>query len=291
MKILIDGHMLGSNEGGNERYTKNLILSLSKIAPIGVLLYKKLRFVKKIYSHIIINNDFIRLLIAPIIMIINGYDVLHVNYLLPFWKPLRIKYVLTVHDLYFKRSPNSYSYKDKFIFYVLFPYSLWLCDAIIVPSNFSRSELIHFYPQYTNKVFVTYYGVDPVFRKINRRISSIPYFLAIASKSERKNIRTICNAFIEARMENTHLYIIGIKPQDTAIPRNHNIHFLGYVPDSRLNMLYHEARALIYASSYEGFGLPPLEALACDTQVIASDTPCMREIGGHMYSYYQKGKL
>lgn len=292
MKILIDGHMIGQNEGGNERYTKNLAYSLSKKALVGILLYKKIQFTRSLRHHILPPNNLFRLLTAPFILLFFHYDVFHANYFLPFWKPFGIKYIITVHDLFFLRQPVRYSLRDRLVFRVLLPHSLWLCDAIIVPSQFIKKEFSLLYPQYFKKVHVTYEGVDPVFYNTKLRgEQKRPFFLAIASKNSRKNIHSICASFLKASLKNKDLYIIGSLPEGAKLIKNKSIHFLGYVSDRKLNTLYNRAEALLYLSSYEGFGLPIVEALACGTPVIASDIPCVREIGGKNVHYVKQGGL
>lgn len=292
MKVLIDGHMIGQGEGGNERYTKNLAYSLSRKTSVGILLYRNLKSPDSLHPHILPPNNLLRLLITPFVLLFFRYDLLHCNYFLPFWKPFGTRYVITVHDLFFLRQPSRYSLRDRLVFHLLLPHSLWLCDAIIVPSKFIKKEFSSFYPAYLSKVHVTHEGVDPVFHQLKRgMVSKRSFFLAIASKNTRKNISTICEAFLAASLKNTDLYIVGTLPAKMEPIQNRSIHFLGYVSDSELNKLYNSAKALLYLSSYEGFGLPVIEALACGTPVIASDIPCLREIGGKNIHYVKPGKL
>ncbi len=291
MKILIDGHMLGSNEGGNERYIKNMIVSLARLCPnLGVLLY--LRGIippGKYKCHIIINNDFIRLLFLPFIMFLGGYSLLHATYITPFIKFPHTKYIVTVHDLYFMRSPHSYSIKDRLIFYILFPYCLWISDAIILPTNFIKEEFSLYFPQFINKVHITKYGVSDEFKDLGlyRKENN---FLCISSKSNRKNIGNIIDIFSLPNMKNHHLNIVGHIPK-SLLNYNRNIRFLGYVSDTRLNKLYNCSEALIYLSSYEGFGFPILEALACNTPVIASNITCMKEVGKNYINYVEPNNI
>lgn len=284
--------MLGQGEGGNERYTKNLAYALSHKISVGILLSKRQALPRTLTPHLIPPSNLLRLLIVPLIIRIFRYDVYHANYFLPFWKPRGVKYVITVHDLFFLREPERYSLRDRMVFRFLLPHSLWLCDAIIVPSKFIRGEFAKLYPRYLNKVHVTYEGVDPLFHHLkNGGKEKHPFFLAIASKNSRKNIDIICAAFRNARLKNARLYIVGSLPAGVQNIQEKAIRFLGYVSDRRLNKLYNGATALLYLSTYEGFGLPVIEALACGTPVIASDIPCLREIGGKNVRYIKPARL
>lgn len=275
--------MLGENEGGNERYTKNLLQYLISIADVGVILYNRRFCCSYPQRFLLPKNDLFRLSIIPIIMKLWKYNVLHANYILPFFKFPSTKYVVTVHDLSFKRFPNLFGFKDKLLFYILFPYSLWLSDKIIVPSNFIRDEFKLFYPQYNDKIHVVYEGVDPVFRSIPLSSKNIDdFFLIIASKSSRKNVDIVIETFLSLKLSKIKLIIVGNKSISN---KNSNIQYVGYISDNKLSNLYNKALGLIYYSSYEGFGLPIIEALALNTPVIASDIPCHREIGKDYLHY------
>lgn len=286
--------MIGQHEGGNERYTKNLAVHLSKIVDTTVLLYKKVSMNSPGLKMVIFpHNDFFRLIFLPALMLKSGYTVLHSNYITPLWKAPKHRYVVMVHDLGFRRFPDIYGLKDTLIFKLLFPYSLRLADIIIVPSEFIKNEFTHFYPGFGKKVEVIYEGIDPIFLEKNspkikgKKQNSSPYLLCIASRSPRKNIPLVLDAFLKAELSDVSLYIIGYKPLGTQAILSKKIKYLGYVSDIKLRHLYANALALIYISSYEGFGLPPVEALACKTPVLASDIPSLHEICGKYVDYIQ----
>ncbi len=282
--ILIDGHMIGQNEGGNERYTRNLIKHLTKIADVGVLCYKSISFLK---THIIPKNDIFRLIYIPFLMVYQKYTILHSNYILPFFKFPQSRYVITVHDLSFKRFPSLFNLRERFIFSTLFPYSLWLCDTIIVPSNYIKHEFEQLFPYLKKKITVTYEGIDSVFCIKAPVVDGQKFFLCISSKSSRKNIELITKAFLDSCLADTYLYVVGPTQKHKEPEVSGKIKYLGYVGDKKLNTLYNNAIALIYFSSYEGFGLPIIEALSLNVPVIASDIPPHREIG-RIFPYYVK---
>jgi len=285
MRILIDGHILGENEGGLERYTKNIIVSMAKICPIGVILYKKFDFSlkKKVQVYSIPNNDFFRLFIIPFIMIFDKYDTYISSYAVPLFKPWGKKYITTLHDVSYISQAKFFSTKDQLFFKTFLPLSLSLADIIIVPSNFVKKEVNKWYPQYARKIRIVHEGVDPelISSKMNDKTTVTirgRYFLCLNSKNQRKNINLIIKAFHQLTNKRLKLIIVGGNKNIRIKPTDKRIKILPYVSDRDLSYLYKNAHALIYYSSYEGFGLPVIESIANNTPVIASDIPCLREI-------------
>jgi glycosyltransferase involved in cell wall biosynthesis len=277
MKVLIDGHMIGSHEGGNERYTKNLYLSLKKIADDD--------FSVTLFDRKMAGNDFQRLFKRiPGFISNNKINIVHTNYTLPFKK--NCHFVTTIHDLSFKVFPHIFSLKDQLIFKLLLPISLKMSDAVIVPSNFTRQEFIRFYPQYQDKIYLVGEGIDPVF--VRKRITKKNFILAFNSKSPRKNINRLIKGFLlfEKRFPNLYLYLVGgQKNIDKKLLLNKKIKILGSVSDKKLVVLFNQCRIFINYSLYEGFDLTALEAIKCQAQVILSDIPVHREITLNKLTY------
>jgi glycosyltransferase involved in cell wall biosynthesis len=118
------------------------------------------------------------------------------------------------------------------------------------------------------------------------------YFLCVGSLEPRKNLDRVCQAYLllpqKVRRE-FPLYIAGRRSGIFAEQRRtdgEGIVELGYVTDDRLAYLYQNAHAVIFGSLAEGFGLPLVEALATGTQVLASDIPVFRWIGGETARYF-----
>ncbi len=290
MRILVDSHTIGQNEGGIERYIKNVLISLEKIVPIGAVLYKKPTFPlkKSTKTYYVYPNDFFRLFIIPFILIFQGYDTYFSNYTTPFFKPRGKKYIITLHDVSYIPQKKLFSLRDRLLFLTILPYSLALADIIIVPSNFVRREASKWYPQHAHKIRVVYEGVDTDILACKeipkdrppRMIINIQglYFLCINSKNQRKNIDLIVQAFHRLTNKHIKLIIVGGRRNITSRIIDKRIRILPYVNDHALAYLYKNAHALIYYSSYEGFGLPVIESIANSTPVIASDIPSLREI-------------
>lgn len=286
MKILIDAHMVGQNEGGNERYMKNIALSLAKITDIGVLTYKPIQAFSHMRTHILPNNDFWRLIYVPILMKKHGYTHYFSSYTTPPYALKNTKYISVLHDVYFARNPRLYSYKDKLLFKILVPHSLRLASKIVVPSHFIQSEVKKVFTQYSSKTYPIYEGVDP--QLILPSTHHKKQVLVIASKNPRKNIDLALQSFIQAGLHDHTLILLGDIPKNTYTYNNKNIKLLGYVSDKKMRELYATSACLLYLSDYEGFGLPVIEALANRTPVLTLDTPINREIGGNEISLIKR---
>ena len=294
MKVLIDGHMIGSNEGGNERYTKNIFLFLNKNIKenVSIIVGKQGKsFQRKgvIINEDAVNNIFRLFFLIPRLVNKEGIDIVHSNYISPFYK--NAKFVITVHDFCFKYFPKYFSLRERLIFSYLLPYSLKLSDYIIVPSEFTKKELLKFYPQYGKKTAVIYEAAEEIFHYIPRKNAGEkikktfklngPFLLAINGKNPKKNINVIVKAYIKIQKTFPKLKLVIVGGEfniDRKYFGNKGIIVLKNVNDEQLNFLYNAASIFIYFSVYEGFGLPILEALKCRTLVICSDIEAHREI-------------
>lgn len=282
MNILIDGHMLGKGEGGNERYIKNLIFELRKIKSLHLNVFKNNSFP--------VFQDAVRILYSlPQLAKLNKSDLIHSTYIAPLVK--LTKSVVTVHDFSFKRFPEFYSMSERCIFDYLLPISLSQADAIIVPSEFSKKEAIKFYPQYKEKIFVTEEAADSIFGVVDKEKArkylykkfkiNGPFLLALNSKNPKKNIDRLIDGYrkVQKDFSQLELVIIGEK---------HNVpggRVLEMVSDKELNYFYNACEIFIYYSVYEGFGLPILEALKCQALVLPSDIEAHREITKNKLMY------
>ena len=268
--------MLGHHEGGNERYIDSINKSLNKNRVKTLLLRNNW-----------LNSNILRLVLQiPWLVYKNSIKIVHSTYIAPLFHVC--KSVVTIHDLSFKKYPQFYSFKDSFIFNVLLPISLKNADAIIVPSIFTKKELIKYYPSYKNKIFTIYYGSDNIFKKQKTNNFKEQFLLTINSKNPRKNINNIIRAFNKLSEKNNKLNLIVIGGKDnieSKISNNSKIKFYEYVSEKKLIWLYSNCKIFIANSLYEGFDFPIIEALRCGTFVIASDIDVHREITDNKLIY------
>ncbi len=293
MRILIDGHMLGRGEGGNERYIKNLSDALKKIPGIHLKIFVDHSYYdtipqkeKHFYCFFRYSNDATRYIFdLSYAAYLYKADIIHTTYFAPVIKNARI--VITVHDISFKPYPEFYSLKERLLFSYYFPFSLQRADAVIVPSQFSKKECIRYFPQCRSKIFVTPEAADLVFRHIDKQKAKNyikkkyhidrPFLLAFTSKNPKKNIPRVIKAFntVKKTYPDIILVIIGEK----SLPASSDIRYFSSISDAEVNYFYSGCEIFLYYSLYEGFGLPILEALECGAQAIASDIEVHREVG------------
>jgi glycosyltransferase involved in cell wall biosynthesis len=226
--------------------------------------------------------------------------------LIPNFTLLLFKYkptVVIMHDLIEFNIPDKFSKLKMFYRTKLAdPITAKRADHIITDSNNSKKDIIKFLGIPENKISVIYCGVDQKkFQKMNRDMAEkilkkkgLPIkFLLYAGTIDHpgKNAMGVIKAF-EILKENKEytgsLILAGMPGANYQIVKDYadnskysaNIHFTGYVTDQELIALYSLCDVFIFISLYEGFGLPPLEALSCGAKVVVSNTSSLPEVVG-----------
>lgn len=209
------------------------------------------------------------------------------------------KIVVTVHDVFHLAMPQFVKGCHKRL-YAKFMFQMikYRADKIICVSKFTASELKKYVGIDQSNIKVIYNGIDEEWFniKIGKPIHNKPYLLYVGNVKPHKNLINLVKAFDLIKDKIPHdLIIVGKK--DGFITGDNNIFkltekmsdrviFTGYIDDNLLKQYYKQADLLIFPSLYEGFGLPPLEALAIGTRVICSDIPVLKEICGDMVEYF-----
>lgn len=191
------------------------------------------------------------------------------------------KNFLVIHDVAFKVNKKWFDWKFMFVYNILFYFNLKKAKKIITVSNFSKNEILKFYPKTkSEKIEVVYLG--SFLGNKESILLKKKYYLAINSLNERKNIKVIIDAFKLLDPNIYKLKVIGEKNtkvfKDSSYKTISNVEFLDEVTDISLYKWIVEAKALINASFYEGFGLPALEAMSIYTPCILSNIPVYREL-------------
>ncbi|MGD1902089.1 MAG: glycosyltransferase family 4 protein [Geitlerinemataceae cyanobacterium] len=210
--------------------------------------------------------------------------------------------ILTVHDLLPLEFPEVYP-RVKYYFRWILPRLLRASRAIVVPSDHTRRELLRYWPTLKTPcaVLPVSYRADLFFPAPTARYADTasmpPFVLCVGETRPYKNIRRAIEAFARVvasgQRPTLTLAIVGqLNRLDTAIaalPQQlgiaDRVQFLGYVSDTDLADLYRRAAAFLFPSLYEGFGIPPLEAMACGCPTIVSRAASMPEVCGDAPHY------
>lgn len=210
----------------------------------------------------------------------------------PIWYKNKI---VTLHDITFIRYPKTFSSKFLFFYKTMIPIIVKTAKHVFTVSEFSKSEIVDFYKIEKNKCSVAYNAVSSFFSQDNQLHEREVFFLTVSSVKENKNTILPLKVFKELNEEgyDIPLYVIGdLKSSSFQIfdlseyENISNIKFIGRVSDETLRDYYRRARAFIFPSLYEGFGIPPLEAQACGCLVLSSDRSCLPEVLGDSVIYF-----
>lgn len=220
------------------------------------------------------------------------------NFLLP---PLvRAAGVVTVHDLAFVRMPET-CFDAVRAFAQSVPKMAERANRIIVPSQFIAQELAAWLPSEAERIRVVHPGVRRVFRERGSGLTAPrrealgindPYVVYLGTLELRKNVDGLLQAFTHTLRvhPNAQLVMIGkpgpgwdaISARHESLLSTDNVRVVGYLPDAEAAAIVRGAKAFVYPSRYEGFGIPPLEAMAAGTPVVAAKTSSLPEaLGDH----------
>ncbi len=208
-------------------------------------------------------------------------------------------YVVTVHDLIPYTMPETCgkSYLDRFLEQM--PYILDTAERIITVSEYSKQDIIRFFNTPADKIKVTYLAADNRFKLMDKEYAwtflrekysySSNYILYVGGFSPRKNVDGLLDAFrrvYKELPEDYDLVMLGASKDNhyelskkiSDMGLDDRVVLTGYVPYEHLPYFYNCASLFVYPSFYEGFGLPPLEAMTCGTPTITSNVTSIPEI-------------
>lgn len=220
-----------------------------------------------------------------------GFDIYHEAGFFPFKAAPGVKTLFTIHDLSWRVYPQHHPKERVLFFKKYFDRSLKLADGIVTPSEFTKSEINRFYPDLSVPIDPTLLGVDRTvfYPRTDNDVAALrtrlgipgKYLLFVGTSDPRKNISGIIKA-ISALPEEIRLVCTGWSGWDQTVNQEieERVCFTGYLSDQELATLYSGARAFVYPSFYEGFGLPVLEAMACSCPVITSNVSSLPEVAG-----------
>jgi alpha-1,3-rhamnosyl/mannosyltransferase len=209
--------------------------------------------------------------------------------------------VVTVHDLSWVRYPETHPIERVREMNRLMPRTIERATQIVVDSEFVRHEVINHFGVSPDRVTTVLLGVTSAFRPCSkeeclpvlqaRGLNYGKYILAVGTLEPRKNLASVVAAYRqlpEAVQKHYPLVIVGMRGWGDdehfralrQLTESGRAIMAGYVPQEELPLLYGGARMLVYPSLYEGFGLPPLEAMACGVPVVSSNRASLPEVVG-----------
>ncbi|MGB3750239.1 MAG: glycosyltransferase family 1 protein, partial [Arcobacteraceae bacterium] len=269
-------------------YSKNCIepSSKSQIKNMASII-KKIPLLKKLIRKIIVLKT----------------KLYHPSYDL-YWQPNAMpteniktnKTVTTVHDFSFMIYAEFHPKERIAHLEKNFMKNIHKSDMIITGSNFSKNEILERLDFEEDQVRVIYHGIDhDLFKVYNTKDLVLDFelpekfILTVGSIEPRKNLQGLLEAYSQLSQQikkEYKLVLAGFKGWEnkeimSLIDNDkENIHYLGFVSDTELSMIYNLASLFVFPSYYEGFGLPVLEAMACGTPVVCSDSSSLPEVGG-----------
>lgn len=312
MRIAIDAHSVGTGLGGNESYATNLIEALAEIDAVNsYTLYVTRREAVERFSNCWPNftvratlphTPFIRIpLTLSAELRRNPVDVLHVQFTAPPFPPCPV--VVSIHDLSFEHLPQTFKWRSRKQLRITVRNSARAASQIVALSQYARDDIINTYGIEPEKMNVIPLAAPAHFRPVEdeaelqrvRQTYGIAgdYILSVGAIQPRKNLKRLIAAYSNLRRAKPEgnlpkLVLVGkcawLYDETLRTIRelevSNSVVLTGYVPESDLPALYSGALCFVYPSYFEGFGLPPLEAMQCGTPVIVGERTSLPEVVG-----------
>jgi glycosyltransferase involved in cell wall biosynthesis len=307
MKICVNGRFLTQRMTGVQRYAVEVVRKWDDMLESHEIDRKQTEI--QLISPFLDDRPKLRLAHIPLRMVGNGKGHLWEQTSLPAHcgnsilinlcntAPLiRKKSIVAIGDASVFAVPYAYTPLFRYGYQFLHRMIGKTVERILTYTEFSKIELIRYCRIPSFKIDVIYLGADhfntcpsdPDFLSKND-LGKKPFILAVSSMNVQKNFSSIVNAFRFLDKKNLDIVIVGGANEkvfsEFKIDPSENVKWVGYVSDAQLKALYEKAACLVYPSLYEGFGLPPVEAMSCGCPVIVSKSACMPEVCGNAALY------
>ena len=303
-KLFINGTILDERPTGLGVYVKNVVSKLKEkdenftvFCPINIEGVDVVKTTEKLKTSYKKKGGLVRFLWTQFVLPfkVGKNDIVYhpFQYLSLF---SRAKQIITIHDfipLYYPEVAKHQYYYYKFIMPIL----LKKAYKVICISENTKNDVLKFYNIDSDKLVKIYNGYDRELFNVNNVREDIlekynitrPYFIAVGAGYSHKNLETALNAFSEIvnKFDSEFVivgkdsnYILKLKELVKKLHIEKQVKFIGYVPDEDLPTLYNKSKAFVYPTLYEGFGLPILEAMACETVVLTANNSSLPEVYG-----------
>ncbi len=222
-----------------------------------------------------------------------GSDLFHApSFVAPLVVPCKM--VMTIHDLNHLVLPQYYTPLHQFYYQVIVRSSIHRSQYILTVSKFSKQEIVRALGLPADKIFVTYNGVsehyqpvhDPEALEYVRDIYGLTerFILCVSNNKPHKNVHQLVRAYCYADIDIPLVLACPIDRNLIRIAENygkkHKIFFSKFIEEEHLPAVYSMTDLFVYPSTYEGFGLPPLEALSCGAPVVVARSSSLPEVVG-----------
>lgn len=301
MRIGIDARLVGYRRGGIATYVSRLVEALPKVAEdeeLTVFCGRKDGLPAGDFRKRVLltpPHHAFEQWTLPLELAFEPLDVLHCpDFIPPFRR--RCPAVITVHDLAFLRFPETKD-SEGLGYYGQIERAVADADGIIAVTEATRQDLVLLLDVALDRVSVIHHGISPAFRPLPDRepvkafcqAKGLPesFILWVGTIEPRKNLDALLRA-VTLLPDNSTLVVTGERGWRNnqtwdllqQLVRTSRASYFGPADENDLVMLYNAAWVFAYPSLYEGFGFPPLEAMACGIPVVASTTPALREVLG-----------
>lgn len=251
------------------------------------------RFARQIYEHYWLNFK------LPGLLAEQKIDLFFTPYFLVPLKKENYKNIIVIHDVMTKACRKYFTYHYRKYMDIVVPAAIKRSDAIITISESSRQDILKYYNVYPEKVHCIHLWTDEKYKPYSfskaekenfLKKFGLPekFILFVGAIEERKNIRGILKIsdMLLSRGLDIKFVLIGEKSfgfkelYEEILKRKTRVIYLNYVNEQDLPVLYSSAAIFLFPSYYEGFGLPPLEAMKCGTPVLSSNNSSLPEVVG-----------
>ncbi|MCJ7651738.1 MAG: glycosyltransferase family 4 protein [Candidatus Lokiarchaeota archaeon] len=221
------------------------------------------------------------------------------NYLIPIRKMKGTKFIIVVSDMAHMVSDNFHSSLYNLYLKTLLPISINNSDEIITISESSKQDIIKYYNVDADRITVVYISANNIFTDIdfdeekahlvkNKFKLPLKFILYVGVIENRKNIFGLFRVIDLLRKDGRDIHLVligkpgfGFQKIKKEIDGRHNyLHYLNFIDDESLSIIYKLADIFIFPSYYEGFGLPPLEAMQVGLPVVSSNSSSLKEVVG-----------